>query len=384
MSRIRALALMAGLFALAGTLRAAEEAKKPAATKPVDLVICLDVSGSMNGLLDSARLRIWDVVNELAKVKPTPVLRVAVYSFGGQGPDYPPNKGYIRKEIDLTTDLDAVYEKLTNLKITGHIEYATGVSKAALDEQKWSEEKNALKVIFVCGNEAADQDKGNPIEDVAKLAKEKGVYLNAIYCGADNDGIAPGWRQIAELGGGKYANIDMNKAKQQVINTPFDKEIAELSGKLNATYVVYGREGAAKADNQKVQDANAAKAAPAAAAARGEAKGGANYRNESWDLVDKLKMDPKFDVKSVKEEELCDEMKKLKPEERQAFLKKKLEEREGIAKQIAELAVRRGKHIEEELKKAPKTESEKSLDDALKATIRAQAKDRGFEVVEKK
>ncbi len=35
----------------------------------VDLVICLDVSGSMNGLIDSAKIRLWDIVNELAKLK---------------------------------------------------------------------------------------------------------------------------------------------------------------------------------------------------------------------------------------------------------------------------------------------------------------------------
>ena len=50
--------------------------------KPIDLVICLDVSGSMNGLIDSAKIRLWDVVNELARMKPTPNLRVGLYTYG--------------------------------------------------------------------------------------------------------------------------------------------------------------------------------------------------------------------------------------------------------------------------------------------------------------
>ena len=44
---------------------------KPAAVaegKAIDLVTCLDVSGSMNGLIDSAKLRLWDTVNELARL----------------------------------------------------------------------------------------------------------------------------------------------------------------------------------------------------------------------------------------------------------------------------------------------------------------------------
>jgi len=383
------LRLSAAAFLVAATAAVSPAAPVPQATKPVDLVICLDVSGSMNGLLDSARLKLWDVVNELAKIKPTPVLRVAVYSYGGQGADYPADKGYIRKEIDLTTDLDAVYEKLSALKITGHIEYVTGVSKRAIEEQKWSDEKGALKLVFVCGNEEADQDKGVSYEDLGKLAKDKGVIVNAIYCGPATDNIAPGWRSVAEQGSGKFANIDMNKASQVAIATPYDKELTELSGKLNTTYVAYGKDGVAKKENQAKQDDNAAKAGPgsggvAAAASRAEAKGGSQYRNDAWDLLDRMKSDPKFDIKTLKKEDLCEEMQKLKPEEWEGYLKKKAEERADIQKKIADLSAKRTKHIDEEKKKAPKSDADKALDDALKATIRTQAKDKGFEVEEKK
>ena len=44
--------------------------------------------------------------------------------------------------------------------------------------------------------------------------------------------------------------------------------------------------------------------------ARAVSKGGALYRNSSWDLVDRLKEDPKFDVKKLKDEELSDELAK--------------------------------------------------------------------------
>jgi hypothetical protein len=363
-----------------GQLPAAKPA--PASPKPVDLVICLDVSGSMGGLIDSARIKLWDVVNELAKVKPTPTLRVGLYSYGGGGAGY--TDGYIRKELDLTNDLDAVYEKLNALKISGSVEYATGVSKRAIDEQKWSDDKGALKILFVCGNENADQDPKVKYADLGEVAKGKGVIVNSIYCGSGNDGVAPGWQHLAEACGGKYTTIDMNKAKTQVVNTPFDKELNDLSGKLNTTYVMYGADGKKLAENQAAQDKNAFGAGGGAGATRAAAKAGALYRNDSWDLIDRMKNDAKFDLKTVKEEDLPDELKKLKPEERLAYLKKKEEDRAGIQKQIAELSAKRAKHIEDELKKAPKSDGEKALDEALKATIRTQAKDKGFEVPEKK
>jgi hypothetical protein len=382
MARFRLAAVALLLTALFAP--AAEPVRPAPASKPVDLVICLDCSGSMGGLIDSARIKLWDVVNELAKVKPTPTLRVGLYSYGGQGPDYPVDKGYTRKEIDLTMDLDAVYEKLNALKITGHIEYATGVSKRAIDEQKWSDDPAALKLIFVCGNEEANQDPNVKYADLGEAAKGKGVIVNSIYCGPDADAVAPGWKDLAAAAGGKYANIDMNKAKTQLIATPFDKQLGELSGKLNTTYVTYGKDGGKLAENQAAQDKNAAGAGGGVAASRAASKGGALYRNDTWDLVDRMKNDPKFDIKTVKDDELCDEMKKMTPDERLAYLKKKEEERAKIQKEIAELSAKRAKHIEEEQKKAPKSEDEKALDEALKATIRTQAKDKGFEVPEKK
>jgi len=45
--------------------------------KRVDLVIALDTSSSMDGLIDAARQKLWDVVNLLSHAKPTPVLRRA-------------------------------------------------------------------------------------------------------------------------------------------------------------------------------------------------------------------------------------------------------------------------------------------------------------------
>ena len=51
---------------------ASDKPAAPAEGKAIDLVICLDVSGSMDGLIDSAKIRLWDIVNELARIKPTP------------------------------------------------------------------------------------------------------------------------------------------------------------------------------------------------------------------------------------------------------------------------------------------------------------------------
>lgn len=357
--------------------------------KAIDLVICLDVSGSMNGLIDSAKLRLWDIVNELARLKPTPNLRVALYSYGAT--NYPADKGWVRKECDLTEDLDDVYKMLNSLRIGGGTELCARVSKTALDEQKWSADKDSLKIIFVCGNEAVDQDKQVTLEDVAGNAKKAGVIVNTIYCGPGGSAEAEGWAKFAAIAGGKAMNIDQNRAARQItVKTEFDDKIIKLGEELNKTYVAYGKDGREKADNQVAQDRNAAGAGgfakggaggapPAAAIERSVTKANALYRNSTWDLVDKMK-DKDFDITKIKEEDLCDELKKLKPEERLDYLKKKAAERAEIQKQINDLSAKRQKKVDEELAKTPKSDSEKALDEALKGVIRDQAKAKGFEV----
>ncbi len=77
-------------------------------------------------------------------------------------------------------------------------------------------------------------------------------------------------------------------------------------------------------------------------------------------------------------------MKKLKPEDRLAYVQKKGEERAKLQKEIGELSAKRQKHVEEELKKQPKDAGDKALDEALKVIIREQATAKGFTVEEKK
>src|SRR5205814_3018113 len=103
----------------------------------------------------------------------------------------------------------------------------------------------------------------------------------------------------------------------------------------------FGSVAREKFANQALQDSNAARLSPAAAASRATTKAGALYRNADWDLVDRCKDDPKFDVTKVAEFDLPEAMRKLKPEERAAYVKRKAEERAAVQKQIGELTAKR-------------------------------------------
>lgn len=377
----RWLAVMLALtvaVALTSPAGAAETNPVPQAKgKPIDVVLCLDVSGSMNGLIDSAKRKLWDIVNDLGKAKPAPELRVGLYSYGHT--TYDAKRGWVRKEADLTHDLDLIYQKLFALTINGGTELVARVCRDAVEEQKWAEDKSALRIIFVCGNESANQDKQVALQDVATQALSKSININTIYCGPVSSGDAVGWKDFARICDGQFASIDQNRAAVAQIATPHDKQIAELSAKLSTTYIAYGKEGKAKQENQLRQDANAAAAGIAVEAARGASKATALYRNEGWCLVDRTMREKDFDVKKVAVEDLPDNMKKMTPEQREAFVKDMVGKRKAMQDEITKLNTQRTQYIAEQVKKNP-GKADQAFDEALRKTIREQAAKKGIEI----
>jgi hypothetical protein len=372
-----ALGLLAGGLFLLPSLGADE--KKAEERKTIELCICLDTSNSMDGLIGSAKAKLWDIVNELAKAKPMPNLKVALYSYGNNG--YDPKTGWVRQELDFTTDLDKVNEKLFGLKTYGGTEYVGRVTRDAMHQLKWSEDAGTLKIIFVCGNEAATQDPEVKLEPLAETAARRGIVVNTIYCGLATHPEAQGWKHFADLAEGRFASINQERGAVAIV-TPHDKELAKLSSEINLTYCFWGKDAKNLADNQRRQDANAAQAGLGVAAARAQSKGGGAYRFEDHDLVEKLKNDPKFDVKTIKEEELNDELKKMKPEEREKHIKELLAKREMLQKEINELSKKREAYIAEELKKQG-SKADQAFDEAVKSLLREQAKKKGIEIPEK-
>lgn len=350
----------------------------PQKAKPIDVVLCLDTSNSMDGLIESAKRKLWDIVNDLAKAKPVPQLRVALYSYGNDG--YDPKTGWVRKDVDLTTDLDKISEKLFSLRTHGGTEYCARVAKAALDQLDWSADAGALKLMFVCGNEPADQDKEIPLKTAADYALRKGVIINTIYCGSASSPEVAMWRNFAVMAEGRFASIDQEGGRV-AIATPVDAELTKLGTELNRTYVFFGKEAKARAENQVAQDANAASAGLQIAASRATSKASSVYQLAEVDLVDRMKTDPKFDVKKVAKEELSEELQKLTPEQRETFVKEKLAKREELQKRIGQLSRERDDHIQKELKKLG-GKADQAFDQAVRAVLREQAKKKGLDIPE--
>lgn len=366
-----AIALIGALGSAAPTLAApnTKTATKPIITSGpvVEIVFAIDCSGSMGGVIETAKQKVWDIVNEVALAKPAPRLRIGLLGYGDADNTW--------RKFDLSDDLDTVYGNLTTFKDQGwSTEYVGQAVQKSLNEMSWSapqSETKALKVIYVLGNETAQQGPISYLK-TAPLAPEKGVFLNAIYCGS-SDGQDT-WQQMATLGGGKYLTIAADGGSV-MIPTPYDAKLGELNLTLNGTYLAYGARGAFAASNQVAQDSNAMAAGGASTnAARAVSKSKALYDNAGWDLVDKSR-EKDFKLEEVPTEELPAAMQKMTLAERKIYLEKMIAQRAAVQKEIGELGVKRAQFIQDETKKLGKTNS---LDAALLQLVRSQALERGF------
>jgi len=355
-----------------GALLAPAGADETAKVKPrtIDLAICLDTSNSMDGLIDAARRKIWTIVNDLALAKPTPRLRVAVLAYGND--NYDNGAGWVKIQTTFTEDLDRVSETLFGLTTKGGTEYVGRVLQSALT-LPWQEDKSALKLIIVSGNESAAQDTAVDYRQKCRAAIARGIMINPIYCiRAEN--VADTWREIARLSDGHYAAIDQNRTVD--LTSPFDAQLAALSTAINATYVAFGERGDKGKLRQKAADSSAKKLSGGSAADRAQSKASALYRN-SWCLADNFKRGS-IKLEDVKQEDLPKELRGKTVDELRAFLELKIEERARIQSQITEMHVQRQTWIAAELKRQG-ADDDKSFDAAVRKALRVQAEAKGYE-----
>lgn len=332
----------------------------------------------MEALIDSARARLWDIINALSSAKPTPKLRVGLITYGSPNPQTSASQGWTILQIGLTHDLDSVYARMMDLKTGGGDEFVGWALHDAISRMNWSpyNPRHNLKIIFIAGNESADQARD--VFDFRREAVEArlmGITVNAIYAGDAGVGIREFWQEVASRGGGAYSAIDMKCGTIQ-LEAPQDKILLELNMKLNATYVPYGDAGREGAANQMAQDVNAEKMGPATRASRVVAKSQPVYRNESWDLVDAVAKGEKK-VGDVKEEHLPAAMRAMKDAEREQHVQQMQQQRADLQKQIAEVGSEREKFLR--ARRAEASDGKMALDDAILAALREQAKKQGFE-----
>ena len=347
-------------------------------TKPVSyskkaitqIAILLDTSNSMDGLIEQAKRQLWSIVNELSKYEKDgsdSKIEVALYEYGNDS--LSKDSGYIRKISDFTTDMDKISNELFSLKTNGGSEYCGWVIKEAVEKLKWDKRDDVYKAIFIAGNEPFTQGTVS-YEEAINLAKSKGIFVNTIFCGPRQQGIAQKWKDAALISEGEYSNIDQNLIAS--VETPYDDKIVELNSKLNKTYIPYGSGAKEKMESKVEMDKRVLGTSKATMAERVTFAAKAPSYSE-WDLISAIESG-NISTDKINRNELGEEFKKMSDDEFKKFVDQKLQERKKMREEIKKLESEREKFIESQKGKT----NQDNFGKAITNVIKNQATKKGY------
>lgn len=345
------------------------EASKRAARPTLEVVFVIDTTGSMGGLIEGAKQKIWSIASRMASGKPTPRIRVGLVAYRDRGDEY------VTKRFDLSDDLDTVYKNLQGFQAGGGGDAPESVGQGLADavgKMTWSQDTRAAKMIFVVGDQPGhDYGDGSDVKTWAKKAISKGIVVNTVRCGGDPNAEQQ-FREVARLADGRFDSIAQDGGMLAVV-TPFDDEVAKLNAEVVSKSVVGGSRrardegagmmatlggmGAGSVASRMEFNAKAPAAKPAAEPVAG--------------AVDLTVAPGK--LKELKEEELPDQLRGLKPAEREAFLKKNAEEKKALEEKLSQVAKQRA----EWLTKNAKAAKADSFDERVFESVKRKAADVG-------
>src|SRR5438309_4223645 len=254
-------------------------------TKPrIEVCFVLDTTGSMGGLIEGAKQKIWSIANEMISAKPTPELKLGLIGYRDRGDEY------VVKSFQLTDDIDSIYSHLRDFKAEGGGDEPESVNEAlaeAIEKMPWSQDRKVLKIIFLVGDAPPHMDyaDGPKYPQVCKEAMKKDIIINTVQCGNLPE-TTPVWKEIAEKSEGSYAAIAQS-GNMTAIATPMDAELSELNRKVGTTLLAYGGEKAYRMVAAKQAAAEAAPASVAADRLSFNARAGVAVQGEG-ELLDSL------------------------------------------------------------------------------------------------
>jgi len=354
-----------------------------AGSSTLEMVFVLDTTGSMGGLLEGAKQRIWGIVNEVMQSSSHPAVKVGLVAYRDRGDQY------VTQVLPLTEDLDKVYTTLMSYEAAGGGDEPENVRRALSDGVKqagWSRNSQHLaQVLFLVGD-APPHDDYNEEQDTVKtatLAVQQGMVVNTIQCGTSTQ-TRKVWESIAQHGQGQYFAIPQSGGVQ-TIATPYDEQLSQLATKLGSTFVAYG--GGAGEEGERFRDgvtyavgrteSTVAAAAPGAAKAERSLNKAVNARAYVGDLLQNIE-NGSAKLEEVKEEDLPKDLRQLGAAERKLEIEKRLAERREIRSQIMALSKQRADYLAAERKKQNGGDKVNSFDVAVSVALKEQLAKKGI------
>jgi len=356
-------------------LWSAQAAATTVTGKPVvEVAFVLDTTGSMGPLIEGAKRKIWSIATAIVDANPDAEIRMGLVAYRDIGDEY------VTKKFELTKDIQDLYANLLELRARGGGDWPESVNEAlevAVTKLSWTQGAEICRIMFLVGDAPPHMDYAQDTKypEVLRMARDRGIIVNAVQAGGARD-TERVWRDIAQMGHGRYIPIPQDGGHLVVIETPYDHDIIELQDEINGTVIPYGPRRQRSDVEHKTKQAAAAPASVATDMAgylsRNAARTSGEVITGNGDLVADLKAG-RQKLSAVKDDDLPDALRGMSAAERRAFIDRQMAKRPSLNERMAALVKQRDSYVREQAKKAP-APAANSFDRAVADALSVQIK----------
>jgi hypothetical protein len=338
----------------------------------IEVVFALDTTGSMGGLIQASKEKIWSIASTMAQADPAPQIRMGLVAYRDRG------DAYVTQVVDLSDDLDTVYAALMDFRAQGGGDGPESVNQALYDavhKMTWTQDGDTYRVVFLVGDAPPHMDYQDEVRypNILKIANTMGIVVNTIQAG-NSTPTRLAWNRIAQAGLGRYAQV-AHAGDAVAISTPFDEKLAKLSKALDETRLYYGSEAVREKKRKRLEAAeklhqSASLASRARRARFNSSRSGKSNLLGDNELVDDVSSG-RVELDTIQKEHLPGAIRALAPTQQRAVLAEKAQQRMALQEEISQLLVKRDNYLKQMLEASGAAEG--SLDHKLYETIREQA-----------
>ncbi|MBM3477445.1 MAG: VWA domain-containing protein [Armatimonadetes bacterium] len=180
--------LAAGACAATGHEASAAATLEGTDAPRLDVVFCVDTTGSMSDEIDVVKAKLRDMVAKVSAGEPTPDVRFGLVIYRDRGDEY------VTKRYALTRDIDQVVEWINGIRADAGGDDPESVNEAlhvAVHEMEWDTAPRAGRLIFLIGDAPPHMDYEGDYDyrKESQAAFEKGIVIDTIGCsGLSGDG----------------------------------------------------------------------------------------------------------------------------------------------------------------------------------------------------
>lgn len=342
--------------------------------KMLEMVFVIDTTGSMGGLIEGAKQKIWGIINEVMQKQSHPRVKVGLVAYRDRG------DAYVTKVTPLTENLDTVYTELMDYNAGGGGDMPEAVGSALADgvaSAGWTKSREGLaQIIFLVGDAPPHTDRNEPnVLATTATATARNMIVNTIQCGNSIE-TRKVWQEIAQHGQGKYFAIAQDGGVE-TIKTPYDDQLSELGRQIGSTYTAYGSEDARASGTAALAETEAVVATNSNSSVRADRAMNKALNKDAYngDLLQDIE-NGRIDLDKVKTDALPTDLKAMPSPERAKEIEKRLGERKKIRAEILDLSKQRADYISGEQKKSGK---KAGFDAAVGEALAAQLAGKGID-----